>query len=104
MIRNLSFGGFYLIKFPKSYPDGKIKEKHDLLNKHIKDNNYIYMDTLLRKGIEPQNSNQSTTDILLMTNLDNTYQIHSTLSVIDSRLADQYIDKTKVYLNLDTIA
>lgn len=64
MIRNVSFGGIYLIKFPKSYNDEKIKAEHEKLQKHIEDNKYSYMNSLFREGIKPQNNNQSTSDIL----------------------------------------
>ncbi len=104
MISNVSFGGYYMIKFPKSTPDSKIKATKELMDNHVKENKYMYMDTLLRKDIQPQNSEQSTTDILFLTNIDNSAQIYDTLSVVSPKLADQYLDKTKVYLNLDTIA
>ena len=104
MIRNVSFGGFYMIKFPKTTPDSKIKATRELMDNHIKENNYLYMDTLLRENIQPQNPEQSTTDILFLPNIDNSSQIYDTLSVVSPKLAEQYLDKTKVYLNLDTVA
>lgn len=103
MIDKVSFGGIYMIKFPKSYSNDMIREKDTILKNHIKENNYIYMDTLYRENIPSQNDNQSTSDILLLSNIDNPSQIYDTLSVINPKLADQYVDKTKVYLNLDTI-
>ena len=104
MIRNVSFGGFYMIKFPKAVSDDVIEAKKELLDTHIKTNKYFYMNTQLRKNIQPQTPGQSTTDILFLTNIDNSAQIYDTLSVVSPELADQYLDKTKVYLNLDTIA
>ncbi len=104
MIDSLSFSGIYLIKFPKSYSNEMIKEKREDLQKHIEENNYMYMESLYRENIQPQNENQSTSDILMTTTIDNPGQIYDTLSVINPNLADQFVDKTKVYLNLDTIA
>ncbi len=104
MIDKVSFGGVYLIKFPKSYSNEKIKKQHEILQNHINENKYFYMNAIYRENIPPQNENQSTTDIFLTTVVDNASQIYGTLSVINPKLADQYIDKTKVYLNLDTIA
>lgn len=101
MINRVSFGGIYMIKFPKTYGEADVKAKHDSLQKCIEDNNYFYMDSQMRRGIEPVKPNQSTNDILLLTNLDNPTQIHNALSSVDNKLADQYLDKTKVYLTLD---
>lgn len=104
MIDKVSFGGIYLIKFPKSYSNDMIKEKQKALQKHIEENNYMYMESLYRENIQPQKETQSTSDILMTTSIDNPGQIYETLSVINPKLADQFVDKTKVYLNLDTIA
>lgn len=101
MINKISFGGIYLIKFPKSYTKETIKNKYDDLQQHIKDNNYMYMEASLRENIKPQKPNQSTNDILLLTNVDNSRQVYDALSSINTSLADQYFDKTKVYLTLD---
>ena len=89
-----------MIKFPAEYSDKQIETKHKQLEKHIRENDLIYMNAQLRKDIKPQNKKQSKLDILLTTSVDNPTQIYETLSVVDKKLADQYFDKTKVYLNV----
>lgn len=100
MITNISFNGIYLIKFPKSYSDKQIKSEQTKIINHIEKKNYWYMSAQFRQGIPPQKANQSNSDILLTTNIDNPNQIYDILSVINKDLADQYFDKTKVYLDV----
>lgn len=100
MVSNISFNGLYLIKFPKSYSDKQIKSENAKLKDHITNQNYWYMSAQFRQGITPQKDSQSSSDILLTTNIDNPHQIYDTLKVINKDLANQYFDKTKVYLDV----
>ena len=104
MIRNISFGGIYNIKFPRSFSDDMVEKKKNLIDKHIKDENFFHMHTILRKNVPPESQSQSTTDILLLAYAENPYHIYSTVSLIDKKLGDQYLDKITLRLNLDTVA
>lgn len=99
MIRNVSFGGIYIIKFPKSCSDEQIQEKYKNLDNYINEKRYMYMQPTLRHNITPQKPGQSASDILLVTSINNSSQIYDALSSVSEETAQQYFDKTKVYLD-----
>lgn len=93
----VNFSGIYMIKFPQTESKDTIKTKANTLQEHIEKNNLSQIaSAMYRENIKPAKKGQNTSDILLTSSIDNPSLMYSTLNSIG--LGDQYIDKTRIYL------
>ena len=99
-IQNISFKGIYMIKFPNSYSDEQIKNIHSKIENQTHCNKLNCVNPIFRTNIVPHKPETSTTDIMLLTSLDNPSIIYPLLANINQKLADQYVEKTKMYLEI----
>ena len=93
----VNFTGLYLIKFPNTESKKSIQDKKNILENEIKSkklDGIMYVN--YRENVEPAKDTQNTSDIMLVSSIDNPQQLHSVFSKIG--LGDEYINKTKIYL------
>ena len=105
----VSFSGIYDIRFPYGTPDKEIDKKYTDLKNYI-DTKYSavsgVLDVAVKDSFNIQKTDKKLADkgIRLSTTVDNPWILCDIFDKMDKNLGQQYIDKSKVELVLDTKA
>lgn len=105
----VSFLGIYDVRFPYGTNDKEIEKKYTDINKFINenyDNRFGIISVTLKDNFNVQKTDQKLADkgIRFATTVDNPYILTEIFDEMDKNLGQQYVDKSKVELVLDTKA
>ncbi len=107
----ISFSGIYDIRFPHGTKDETIEKKARQANEYIIKKGYVKPDVFEPIVVKAGNFFEKTTNdklsdkgIRIISTTDSPSLLYDIFKHIDNSLGQQYIDKTKVELTLDTKA
>ena len=96
-VSKISFNGIYDIRFSKSTPDEKIAQAQDKLNSWLENKNLTDCFEVVNFN-DMDNNKSSAKGFRMISSIDNPSLIVNLLASVNEKLAQQYIEKSKIDL------
>lgn len=110
-IKSVSFSGIYDIRFPEGTSTEYIQSKVDIANNFLKEQNLEINGNPLCEvrildsfSLTKSNRTLANKGIRISTSIDNPWFLCNLFDKLDKKLSQEYVNKTKVELILDTQA